>query len=1278
MPNVTVNLDVTVDASGDIVVFANDPPEIGNTGGASVQIDASTFFKGNDDGLFRFQTRPNTSGGSSSSLYAEKNNAFTGSQSDLEDAFKSVLSGAFDVSEAEPYSNYTNSEYHSVPSFGHLALGSYAYYLFGHVQATAAVDNDVSFINKLIGDGADDAQLNKKLAQAIYALSGDKLVQIVRAILGQDSTRTRKDDNTQAYPDNWQSLIFKPGDIIYVSIRLQPPSIVVNGTGQQSVPSSNLFEPLTYSIKIVLGGTVVEDEPIFYYESFPQMTQNVTVVNRPVQYNNGSGPVNSFSISPALPAGLSMDVSGNITGTPTVYMAATTYTVTGTNSGGNGVYSFTLAVNPQLPEFEYNDPFVFTAGEAVNTSLTAAQPASSAPATYAVSTNHTLPAGLILNTSTGLISGTPLIATAQATYAIIATNASGSYTYNVDITVNPPKPTIAYPTVSGAQTLVVGTAISYSALLGGGTADSITVSPTLPAGLSMDANGNITGTPTTVTAAANYVVTATNASGSNTATLNLTVNPRAPSISYTTPNVFTVGTAITALTPTNSGGAATSYSGSLPAGLSLNASTGEITGTPSAASSATNYSITATNVTGSSVATISIAVNNIAPDIEYSVSSYTFTTGQAITAVTPTNNGANPIVYSVSPALPAGLSLDASTGVISGTPSADTLGATYTVTGTTSVGQDVFYLGITVNPPAPVIQYSPSSYTYDVNNNVSVASPTSSGGGAVVTYAATGLPSGAVINPATGEITGKLTTAGSYTTTVTATNLGGSGTATITFTVNEVPPTIEYSGSPYTLSKGIYLTSPIVPVVSGSITSITSTPPLPLSLSLNIETGTITGTPNNVQAETTYTITATNVAGSTETTLKITIVEVAPEINYASPVTFVSGTQISDQDPNNTGGPGTYEVVGTPLPTGLVLNPVTGVISGTPADASLVAADYVISVTNSGGTDTSTINITINPVAPEFSYTSSSLTLNKSSLITPNVALVSKGTGITFTVANDLTAGVDGVAANYSSTLPAGLSIDSTTGLITGTPTTVATAKTIYIRGTNVTGSYLTSVVITVNDAIPVFTYTPYDASGNPFAFNKLMNSDGVTPVTTSGGTFSIDTSSGRPALWNGLSINSGTGKIYVSNNVSLSSTRAVTEFFVKCTNSTGQITTRSVFLRVNEQLPQFNYDSAPLAGASTLAAASTTLPTSFSRNTAVSRLPTVTSATPTAGNRLFAISPALPGALVFNTATGEISGTAGATGNRSATVYTISLTNITAGLNPQVTGYWYVRFAVT
>ena len=90
--------------------------------------------------------------------------------------------------------------------------------------------------------------------------------------------------------------------------------------------------------------------------------------------------------------------------------------------------------------------------------------------------------------------------------------------------------------------------------------------------------------------------------------LSLTAPPS--SLSYNVPPSFTINTPITDLNPSVSGNV-TSYSVSpnLPAGLVLNATTGIISGTPTALSTATNYTITATNSFGNTTATISIAVN---------------------------------------------------------------------------------------------------------------------------------------------------------------------------------------------------------------------------------------------------------------------------------------------------------------------------------------------------------------------------------------------------------------------------------------------------------------------------------------------------------------------------------------------------------------------------------------------------------------------------------------------------------------------------------------------
>ena len=90
------------------------------------------------------------------------------------------------------------------------------------------------------------------------------------------------------------------------------------------------------------------------------------------------------------------------------------------------------------------------------------------------------------------------------------------------------------------------------------------------------------------------------------------VSLAAPAIAYSPIPVFTVGTGILPITPTNTGGSVTSWSISpaLPAELAFNTSTGEITGTPTVASPATTYAVTATNAAGPGNATLSITVND--------------------------------------------------------------------------------------------------------------------------------------------------------------------------------------------------------------------------------------------------------------------------------------------------------------------------------------------------------------------------------------------------------------------------------------------------------------------------------------------------------------------------------------------------------------------------------------------------------------------------------------------------------------------------------------------
>lgn len=163
-----------------------------------------------------------------------------------------------------------------------------------------------------------------------------------------------------------------------------------------------------------------------------------------------------------------------------------------------------------------------------------------------------------------------------------------------------------------------------------------------------------------------------------------------PAITPASQTVYgTVRTAIsatTAFTATDFTGAVSYTSGTLPAGLSLDASTGVISGTPTAVSTAT-VTITATGATaGTATATITFAI--VQPAIVPATQTVSGTADSAITATAAfaATDFTGAVTYAVtSGTLPAGLTLNASTGVVSGTPTtASTAAVTITATGATA------------------------------------------------------------------------------------------------------------------------------------------------------------------------------------------------------------------------------------------------------------------------------------------------------------------------------------------------------------------------------------------------------------------------------------------------------------------------------------------------------------------------------------------------------------------------------------------------------------------
>ena len=90
-------------------------------------------------------------------------------------------------------------------------------------------------------------------------------------------------------------------------------------------------------------------------------------------------------------------------------------------------------------------------------------------------------------------------------------------------------------------------------------------------------------------------------------------------------------------------------------------------------------------------------VAEVPTSLVYANNSATYVVGTPITPNTPTHSGGDIDSYSVSPALPAGLSLNTTSGVISGTPTAPVATARYTVTATNAAGSASATLSITVS-----------------------------------------------------------------------------------------------------------------------------------------------------------------------------------------------------------------------------------------------------------------------------------------------------------------------------------------------------------------------------------------------------------------------------------------------------------------------------------------------------------------------------------------------------------------------------------------------------
>ncbi|EOF1376022.1 putative Ig domain-containing protein, partial [Salmonella enterica subsp. enterica serovar Kentucky] len=508
------------------------------------------------------------------------------------------------------------------------------------------------------------------------------------------------------------------------------------------------------------------------------------------------------------------------------------------------------------------------------------------------------------------------------------------------------------------------------------------ISPSLPAGLVLDsATGVISGTPAAASVVTTYTMTVRDGSSGaeNSTTFSLGIAPALAVTQSLYSKVLSMNSNVnlTAINVTGGVSPVVSISPSLPQGLNLNASTGEITGIPTVETGATTYTISVTDQNASPVKRLTLSLT-VAPGPVLTVNVQDkMATARASLIYTPVSSVSpvgGALTYSVSPTLPAGLGLNSTNGIISGTPAAASVVTTYTMTvrdgSSGAENSTTFSLGIA---PALAVTQSLYSKVLSMNSNVNLTAINVTGGVSPVVSISPSLPQGLNLNASTGEITGIPTVetgATTYTISVTDQNASPVKRLTLSLTVAPGPDlTVNTADKMLAVGAGVnYLpvagTSPV-----GGILSYRVSPPLPSGLGLNSTNGVISGTPRAVSSVMTYTMTVRDGRSGAENSVEFNI-SVLPRFVVTQTIyvrTVTSSTSVNIEVASVSGGSGTYRVSVSPaLPTGLDLSidATSGAVtvSGIPTAAASVQ-DYAITIQDDvvdGASNTRTLKLTVN------------------------------------------------------------------------------------------------------------------------------------------------------------------------------------------------------------------------------------------------------------------------------------------------------------------------------
>ena len=294
--------------------------------------------------------------------------------------------------------------------------------------------------------------------------------------------------------------------------------------------------------------------------------------------------------------------------------------VTVTGVGGSDSGFFTLVVGFGPPVLTSGQEFDLSYQEPFSGQLTLEDTENRPFNGFRVLASSPLPSGLSINSS-GQITGTP---TAAGEFTAFISPLGTGFTSpgslnNVDYESVVFRVAFGAPIITAGKTLsgAVGTAFSHTPALTDSANRPVTswAATGLPSWATLNAStGQITGTPTTL-ASTTITLTATGPGGEDSETVTISIAAGTPMFAYPLLTSLQTGEQ-TSISPSITDAAnrpITSFAAaSLPAGLAINTSTGEITGAPTAAGSST-ATITATGPGGSATHTIAFTVLNTFP-----------------------------------------------------------------------------------------------------------------------------------------------------------------------------------------------------------------------------------------------------------------------------------------------------------------------------------------------------------------------------------------------------------------------------------------------------------------------------------------------------------------------------------------------------------------------------------------------------------------------------------------------------------------------------------------